>query len=139
MKLAGFNFTKINVEKKKDSFKELKIDTKIDLLDLKEINSSLKSKDSFIGISFNYEISYNPDLALIGFKGNILLALDSKQAKDILKDWKEKKISEEFRLLIFNLILRKANIKAIQLEEELNLPLHFQLPSISSSATQKKK
>lgn len=140
MKLAGFNFTKINAEKKKDSFKDLKLETKIDIEEIKEIKSNfLKSKDSFLTVKFSYDIDYQPEVANISFKGNILLAVDSKKLKDILKDWKDKKISDEFRLIVFNLILKKSTIKALQLEEELNLPTHFRLPSIGNQTQSQKK
>ena len=40
------------------------------------------------------------------------------------------KIPEEYKLTIFNIIMKKSNLKAIQLEDEMNLPLHISLPSI---------
>jgi hypothetical protein len=134
MKLAGFNFTKISVEKKKSSFKDLKIETQINLTEIQEIKQeTVKSKDSLLGVDFSYIINYAPNIALLEFKGHCVLVLDSKKLKDILKDWKDKKLDPEFRTAIFNLILIKSNIKALQYEEELNLPLHFRLPSISVS------
>lgn len=140
MKLAGFNFTKILVEKSKDSLKDLKIETKINLIDIQEIRQEfIKSKDSFLGIDFSYVIEYSPAIANLEFKGHVLLAVDSRKAKDILKEWKDKKLDNEFRTAIFNLILIKANIKALQFEEELNLPLHFRLPSLKVSKEESKK
>ena len=41
----------------------------------------------------------------------------------------EKKIPEKFKEIIFNSIFRKCNLKALQFEEELNLPPHLPLPS----------
>jgi len=138
MKLAGFNFTKIDAEKKKDSYKDLKVETKIDILEIKEVNSDLiKSKEDFLGVKFIYTINYDPSIANIEFNGNILLALDPKKAKEILKEWKKKKFSQEFQLTVFNLILKKSSIRALQLEEELNLPSHFRLPYISSEGLKK--
>lgn len=132
MKLAGFNFTKIAVEKTTNSLKDLKIETKINLIDIQEIKQEFaKTKDTFLGIDFSYIIEYSPSIALLEFKGHCVLALDQKQAKDVLRDWKDKKMDDIFRIAIFNLILMKANIKALQFEEELNLPLHFRLPSLS--------
>jgi len=134
MKLAGFNFTKIVAEKKQNSFKELKIETKINLTDIQEIKQDLmKSKDSFLNINFSYTIDYLPEIATLEFQGHCVLSVDQRKAKDILKDWKDKKVDDEFRLAVFNLILMKSNIKALQFEEELNLPLHFRLPSLSAS------
>ena len=39
-------------------------------------------------------------------------------------------MTEEFRILLFNIILRKANIKALELEEQMNLTLHIPLPTL---------
>jgi hypothetical protein len=55
---------------------------------------------------------------------------ESKIIKDFIKQWKQKKLPEEHRILIFNVILKKSNLKAMQLEDELNLPLHIPLPSV---------
>ena len=52
------------------------------------------------------------------------------EIKEVLEDWKKKKLSDSFQEILFNIILRKANIKALELEEELNLPFHINLPSI---------
>ena len=65
--------------------------------------------------------------------GNILISVDPKKGEEILKDWKNKKLNDGMRLVIFNSILSKANIKAIQLEEEFGLPIHFKLPSLKGS------
>jgi hypothetical protein len=134
MKLAGFNFTKIVFEKKKDSFKELKIETKINILDIQEIKEDLiKSKDTFVSVNFSYIIEYSPEIANLEFEGKCILSVDQRKARDLIKDWKDKKIDDEFKIALFNLILIKSNIKALQYEEELNLPLHFRLPSLSAS------
>jgi len=33
-------------------------------------------------------------------------------------------------VFLFNIILKKSTLKALQIEEELNIPLHMQLPSL---------
>ncbi len=134
MKLIGFNFTKISIEKKRKISKDLKIDTSINIDSIEEVkNELLKSKDIFLNIKFNYKINYKPDISTIELVGNLAIALDSKLGKEILKDWKDKKIKDETRITLFNVILRKSNVKALQLEEEMSLPLHFQLPSLKQN------
>jgi hypothetical protein len=56
--------------------------------------------------------------------------MDQKIAKEVVKEVKEKKMSDEFKVSAFNFILRKVNLKAAQLEEDLGLPAHFQMPSL---------
>jgi hypothetical protein len=60
----------------------------------------------------------------------VLLLTEKDESKDILKKWKNKKMPEEFRVPLFNIILTKSNLRALQLEEELNLPTHIPLPRI---------
>ncbi len=133
MKLVSFNFTKIDVEKFSDNLKGLKITTGIDISEVKEVKADIfKLKEELIGISFSYNISYDEKIARLHFKGHMVLAIESGLLKETLKQWKEKKLPEELRLAIFNIILKKVSLKAIQFEEEFNLPLHFPLPSIKN-------
>ena len=55
MRLRGFNFKKINIEKFSDDFKDIKIDTKIDISDLNIVESEFfDEKEKFIGIKFSF-------------------------------------------------------------------------------------
>lgn len=133
MRVIGFNFTKINIEKNKEPaevIEKLSTNTKIDIPEIKEIKSHiLKTKDELLGVTFAYHVEYEPDVAKINLEGKILFSADSKTVKEILKQWKKKGMPEDFRLLLFNVILKKSTLKALHLEEELNLPLHMPMPS----------
>jgi len=131
MRPIGFNFEKINIEKLSDKAGNIKINTKIDISDIKEIKSTLfKTKEGIVKVKFIYDINYEPGFAKVEFEGNVLFSLEPKAAKDLVNQWKKKKISEDFRTDLFNFILRKSNLKALQLEDEMNLPLHIPLPSL---------
>lgn len=127
----GFNFDKISIERFLDNIVDMKISTNIDVSDITKLDSGiLKTKEELLSVKFNYTIDYQDNIAKIELTGRILLVLEPKQAKEVLKQWNDKKISDEFRIPLFNLIFRKANIKAIQLEDEMNLPIHIPLPKI---------
>ncbi len=131
MKIVGFNFTKISAEKLNSSLEGLQLDTNIDIPDVKEVKTSVfKSKEELVSFEFKFNLNYKPDIAKIEFKGVLILSLEPKQAKNVLNKWKDGKIDPEFRIKILNIILRHCNLKAINLEEELNLPLHFRMPSL---------
>ncbi len=133
MKLMGFNFSKINVEKFSDNLNELKINTNIDISDINEVKpGSFKTKEILLGIKFNYTINYEPNFAKIEFSGNVLVSLDPKIAKNILKEWEDKKIPDDFKTHLFNLIMRKSSIKALEFEEDMNLPYHIPLPVLKN-------
>ena len=131
MKFVGFNFTKISIEKMSDSLKGVKLNTKIDLVDIAPVETPLmKADQQLLSIKFSHMINYDPDIAKIELAGRILIAMDKENAKDIIDSWKDKKVSEDFRLALFNIVLRKSNVKAFELEEQMNLPLHIPLPTL---------
>ena len=131
MKLLGFNFTKIQIERLKEKVEELKIGTRIDVSEINEAKTGiLKTKDEILAIKFKYGLDYEPGMAKLDLEGNLVISLESKEAREVLKQWKDKKMPESFRMTLFNLILRKASLKALQLEEEMNLPIHLQLPTL---------
>ena len=136
MKFIGFNFKKMKIERTSDFFQNLKISTNINISKItKPKINPLKEREELITVEFNYFIDYSPNVARIEFVGEVLFTTDLKQSKEILKDWKSKKISNDFKIMLFNIILRKSNIKALQLEDEMNLPPHISLPSLKREET----
>ena len=140
MKLLSFSFKKISIEKFKDVFEDLKINTNIDISDIgKAENEFLKSKEDFLVITFKHTINYDPDIAKLSFEGTLLASVEPKLAKEVLNSWKKKEIPSEFKLPIFNIIFRKTGIKAIQMEDEIGLPAHIPLPRLSSESKEVKE
>ena len=93
MKIVGFNFTKISAEKMKGSLEDLKIDTKIDIKDIKKVQTDMfKSREELVSFEFEFDMDYAPEVAKIELKGIIVLSLEPKFAKDILNQWEDKKL-----------------------------------------------
>ena len=131
MKVIGFNFNKISIERLSDNIQNLKIKTNIDIAEIKEVkNNLIKTDESILSIKFIYIVDYDPNFAKIELSGNILFEIASDDAKKVMEGWKNKNINEDFKIALFNLILRKSNVKALQLEDDMNLPLHISLPSL---------
>jgi len=140
MRLVGFDFKKISIERFKDQVENLKFNTKVDISAVDTIKSDIfRSKEELLKIEFIYSVMYEPEFAKVELTGNIILAVEPRIAREVLKGWKDKQTSEEFRIFMFNIILRKSNIKALQLEDELGLPLHIPLPSLSKENMTEKK
>ena len=134
----GFNFTKVSIERLENSQGKINVNTNIDITSIEKADTgSFELKDDVLAVGFVYIINYEPNFAKIEFKGNILLYIEPKQAKELLKEWKDKKLSDDIRVFLFNLVLQKSNIKALELEEELNLPLHIPLPQLSRQNKEK--
>ena len=67
----------------------------------------------------------------MGLSGILLYMESPEKVSQILNDWeKEKKMSAELSTEVFNSILFKCNIKALQLAEDVSLPAHFRIPLI---------
>jgi hypothetical protein len=130
MKVIGFNFEKIGIERKKTRVDKINIKTNIDISDIKPLKSEiLNTKDNILETSFSYTVKYEPDFATVSVNGSVLITLGPREAKEVLKQWKKKKMPEDFRVFLFNMIFKKAALKALNLEDELNIPLHLPMPS----------
>lgn len=129
MRIIGFVFNKILVEKKKEPKGQIKINTNIDIENITK--DSLDVAGEILRLSYTYTIKYEPEIGEIVFKGETVMLPEKEKIKDILKDWKKKKIKEEIRIPIFNFIMSKCNLKALQFEDDLNLPPHIPLPRLS--------
>ena len=129
MRAIGFSFTKLSAERNKISDKEIKISTDIKITDVNQQKSdAIKSKGKLLEVFFEYIVNYTPDFAKIAVEGVVLLDVDSKLADETLKQWKKKNTPEEFRLFVINIIMKKSTLKALNLSDELNLPLHVPFP-----------
>ena len=135
MKVIGFNFNKISVEKKSDKFENMKIHNDISIASVNQIKSQspFQTKDDILELGFNYDLTYSPDIAKISLSGTMILMVEQKVTKEFMKRWKNKKVPEEYKILIFNVILKKSNLRAVQLEDELNIPIHIPLPTARDS------
>jgi len=141
MKFIGFNFNKINIEKFSGSLKELKINTKIDISKIEAVKSDLIGNgEGLIMAKFTYKIIYEPNIANIELNGDVFLSDTPKNIKEIVEQWSNnKEMPEDFRVFLFNIILRKSNLKALQLEDEMNLPVHIPFPSLKKEKNEKEK
>ena len=126
IKLIGSRITKINAERKPEFSGKLEIKTNIKII---SIDKTKESKDT-LKLSYCFEIDY-AELGKISIEGNLFISTDSKTIKEILKTKENKKIEEQEYIAITNLINQKASIKAIEIEEEMGLPIHIRLPMLT--------
>ena len=127
IKLASFHYLKLNGERKENFDGELRIAPNINIKSIDKFDSD--KKQDVVKIVFSFEVDYG-ELGKINLEGFMLLIVDSKTLKDVVDGWKAKKLDNEINLTIINVIMQKASIKAIQLEDELGLPSHIQIPRL---------
>ena len=129
MKIIGFNLTKISVERQEKPEGKLEIKQNINVDEIIKEKIEI-AKEEVLKIQFTFSIDYDPKFAKVEFKGYVLTMPEKDEMKNILKEWKDKKIPEGIRMGLFNFIMSKCNIKALSLEDEMNLPTHVPMPKI---------
>jgi len=136
--VLAFNFTKINVEKNPTYNGEIAIKSNISTSSIEKSNLELVKQET-LKIDFLFDLDYG-ELGKVNIEGFMILLFDPKTTKDVLAEWKEnKKILKEIKLSVFNIILRKCSLKSLQLEEEIGLPIHMQMPRFNPEEEAKEK
>jgi hypothetical protein len=131
IQVLGFNYTKLSAERYPDFKGKLEINPNINIASIEKHELNLIKQDA-VKIVFSFGIKYK-DLADINLQGDIILRTDTKTQKEIIKGWKDKNLDQEIQTMILNLIMQKASIRAIELEEEMGLPIHIKIPRLEVS------
>lgn len=136
MKIIGFNLLKLHVDRK-EKFEDERLSVNQNI-NIKDVSSDkiMIGKEDAVKIRFNFLIDYSKDSAKLDFEGWVIILPEKDELKQFLKSWKDKTIPEEFRVPIFNFIVGKCTIKALSLEEEFALPLHFPMPRLQPPENQ---
>ncbi len=137
MTLVGFNLIKIQAERKKQISGKIEVKTDINILNIKKEDIEMIKNKDVLSFNFEFSIDYSPDIAKIVFEGEVLLALEQKETKEVLNKWKKKEIEEGLRLNIYNIILTRCSVKALSLEEDMNLFPHIPLPRFTKQEPKK--
>ncbi len=140
--IIGFNLSKVNIERKEVSSKaniETKNNVKIE--DVQERSLAPLTKERSLAFSFTFKVLYEPQFASLEMVGEVTYMTDEEQMKEILEEWKtNKKVKPSISINVMNYILTKCNIRALQFEQELNLPPHIPFPrvTVNEEAAEKK-
>lgn len=137
MRVVGFSYKKIYVEKKKEIDGKIEIKTDIEVKDIKKSKNDLFKDLDTLTVNYDFKIDYHPGFAELVFGGTIVLLMekaDEELTKKIMAEWKDKKILSELRLPLLNIVFERCNLKALQLEEYANLPTHFPTPKFTQDA-----
>ena len=140
MQIVGFNL--LEIKGKRKEFLDRNFDMKVNLSmkNVKKIDFDVKEDANVLGFHFEFSVECTGENGKIEIEGVILAMLSKKEADEILKTWeKEKKLSDKIRTFIYNIIFSKCNIKALELEEELNLPTHIPMPLLRESTKEETK
>jgi len=145
MQIIGFNFTRISAERHPGYKGKIAISTNIEFpLIEKEKVEIIKDSETY-KIDFKLSIVYSDteqkeekekskkDLQKMGeviFQGNMILALQKEDPKEISKALKKSDMPLSMKEYFLNLVLKKCTTKALDLEDQIGLPLHMPLPQV---------
>jgi len=128
MPVVSFDFDKISAERKEFTSGKVEIRSNITIIDIEKEKLELAKNEEALKFLFEFKLSYEPNAGELILRGHTVFVDDEKKIKDILKEWKNKKIPEEIALQVINNILYRCNLKALQMAHEISLPLHIQMP-----------
>tara|TARA_Y100000310_G_scaffold201978_1_gene202051 strand:- start:3134 stop:3577 length:444 start_codon:yes stop_codon:yes gene_type:complete len=135
--IVGFAFKKINISRKDTLSKGMKVKYNMDISSISEENVSLSTKQKVLALDFDFTVDYEPDAANLAISGTVNYMAAADEVKKTLDLWKEsKKLPKDILILVTNVILDKCNVKALELEQDLNLPTHIPMPSVKVSGTE---
>jgi hypothetical protein len=137
MKIIGFSITSILAERKEELKGQVNINSNLN------VDKITEEKLPFMpqaGIKFEYvySIDYLPNIASVKIKGTVLALIEEKTTDDVIKNWNKKDFDSTLKLNLYNFILSKCNLKAINLEDDLTLPSHIPFPQLSTKTDEVK-
>ena len=138
MTVIGFNFTKMNVEKKNPVKGKVSINNNVGITGVEETKLSINTTKKAIKLEFNFTSTYDPDIGHIQLQGEVIYLVDKDKADDIIKNWdKNKKIEKSIMTTVLNNVLAKCNIQALIISKDMNLPPPIPLPKVGDQPSKK--
>ncbi len=134
MPIVGFVFDKIIAEKSKpiEGQVSVKRDVSIKSIRKEDVELGPKRKEELLKCDFEFSVKYEPSIGVIGITGHILYREEAPDLKKILDNWKKNKaLPASLTALLLNAVLLRCNIKALSLTQDVGLPPHLQLPTVS--------
>jgi len=134
MPIVGFNLEKTQAERKKKLQKGMKAYHNITITSVQneDIQIGKNSKKQGLKFSFEYNVDYQPDVGKVLIEGSVLYSDDDKIVKTILDSWKKNRnVSPEIASQVLNTAIVRCTIKALSMAQEVNLPPHMPIPTIT--------
>ncbi|MBS3117503.1 hypothetical protein J4430_01325 [Candidatus Woesearchaeota archaeon] len=133
MPIVGFQFDKVSAEKKSKVKSKLEVKNSINIKGIEFESVALtRSKDSLLRFNFSFHTEFSQGLGDVVLEGHLLYYDEEKKLKDLKRSWDNKEAMDpKLMARILNHILIRCNIKTLVLCEEVNLPPHLQIPTIS--------
>ena len=130
MRIVALNINKVFAEKTGPMKGQIEIKSGLDVKQISEEKVG-PAKEDHLKFEFAFTIEFRENIGKIEILCSALVKDDDNQTKEILKEWKKKQFNHPIKLPLFNLIMDKCNLKALELEDQVNLPFHIPFPKVA--------
>lgn len=139
MVVVGFNFTKMNIERKNPVKGKVKITNNVGIKKVELQDLALgKTKQQGLKVTFEFVTKYETNIGEINLQGDLIFMADEKKLKEVADQWKKNKsVPKDVMTHILNNILNKCNVQALILSQQMNLPAPIPLPKVNVEAAKK--
>ena len=134
MPILDLRFSKIKAENnnKPISKEGVKVDMKVNFINIEELPKPENSPTSALKADFEFKLDYQKHGSIV-MEGYIIYGDEDKKIIEVMKSWKkDKSLGKEVSLQLMNSILVRSNVKALNLAQEINLPLHLKMPTLNN-------
>ena len=133
--IINYRLDKITIQKKNKPKGPIEAKNNLKVTNIVEESIPSLTKEKALNIQFTFLVNYEPNIASLEIAGSVTYMNDQKTIKEIMENWaKNKKIKKEIAAPVFNFVLSKCNVKALRLEEDLELPFHVPIPRIKTKS-----
>lgn len=138
MGIVSFVFDKISAEKRGNITEKVDISHNFNIKSVEKHTVNIQGKKPAIKLFFDFKVNYEPNIGEIQMDGNIIYMDKEDEINKLTDQWKkEKSLPVGITTLVANTILTKANIKALMLSQEVNLPPQIHLPKVEPKIEKK--
>jgi len=136
--IIGYNFTKIEAERKKDVSGKVDISSTVKITSAEEKEIEVLNKQKVLEIGFEFTVEYKEGFGKIHMTGFLLY--DGRDTKDAVKMWKkDKKVPESIDLEVKNFLFKKCLTLAIILADEIRFPSPLPFPMVVPAKKEESK
>jgi len=140
MGIVSFVFDKISAEKIGNITGNVNINHNFNIKDVEKTTINLQGSKPVLKLFFDFAVNYEPNIGNVKMKGNLTYMGKEDEIKKLEDQWKkEKKLPMGITSMVANTILTKANIKALLLSQEVNLPPQIHLPKVTPKEIEEPK
>ncbi len=138
--IVGFNFTRLEGEKKAPIRGKVGIKNNVALNDVSDASLTMAQGKKGVKVHFMFQTQYEPAIGGLKFEGDVILLEDDKHADAMLKTWeKDKQLPKEIMPNLLNHILERSNVQALLMARDLALPAPIPMPKVNVQASPPRK